>query len=134
MSAFGTGLKDIFAPLQQQLGNPLDALKNIAKNIQLLTSVYVQAPLYQIYAISLASSGLTKVLEAPSPATLVYFSVYSGTMDVYFGDGASTSTTPHTRVTVTGFPVPMAVPPNTYRITVLSRGGAVSACVILTSA
>jgi hypothetical protein len=97
---------------------------------------YVVQKLYRVVPVDLAADGVLKIDTGEQMATLIYISVYSGTLDLYAGDVTpSADSIPLTRVVATGFPVPFAMPPDAYKFTVhASQATALRACVIATSA
>lgn len=101
-----------------------------------LVDRYVVPKLYLVTPVDLASDATLPVRTGEQQASLLYVSVYSGTLDIYLGDVTpSTTSIPLTRVTPTGFPVPFALPPDTYKFTLhAANATACRACVIASSA
>lgn len=108
----------------------------LAHLMRQLVERYVVPKLYRAVPVDLAADRTLKIETGQQQASLVYISVYSGTLDIYNGETSPSATSiPLTRVTPTGFPVPFALPPDSYTFTAhAANSAACRAMVILTSA
>lgn len=93
-------------------------LARMADDIRALRDEYVIPRLCQRLSDNLATVGEFRILDTQDRrVSFLVVSVFTGQLDVYFGEGAATTNTPHMRFGVTPFPIIVPVAPQPYHIT-----------------
>lgn len=114
--------------------NQPEALERIARDIQAIREEYVQPKLLKPTQMAFTATGDQLTIDSQNLSVgWLIVDVFTGAIDVYFGDGASNTSVPHMRFGVTPFPVivPVAVKP--YVLTVFCSTGPATATLIMVS-
>lgn len=93
-------------------------LSAIEEDIHALREEYVIPRLFQRLSDNLATVGEFRILDTQDRrVSFLIVSVFTGQLDVYTGEGASLTNTPHMRFAVTNFPIIIPMAPQPYKIT-----------------